>query len=69
MHTLGETFDSPDAFSSKAKQQPDRDTDNGWRSVLVGNVVLEDVRYAYLKGKREAFKVSFAQSYFSSRVL
>uniref|UniRef100_A0A7S3QN35 RAMA domain-containing protein n=1 Tax=Dunaliella tertiolecta TaxID=3047 RepID=A0A7S3QN35_DUNTE len=55
----GATFDTPDAFSLRAKQLqlPDRESDNGWRSVLVDGVVLEDVRYSYLKGKRETAKV------------
>ncbi|KAF5836781.1 hypothetical protein DUNSADRAFT_5408 [Dunaliella salina] len=56
----GSTYDSPDAFSLRAKQLqlPDRESDNGWRSVLVDGVVLEDVRYAYLKGKRDSAKAS-----------
>lgn len=50
----GETFSTPDAFATKAKQTqvPDRDTDNGWRSVLVDGTVLEDLRYSYIKGKK-----------------
>jgi len=50
----GATFTTPDAFAARAKQLqlPDRDTDNGWRSVLVDGVVLEDLRYAYIRGKK-----------------
>eukprot|EP00983_Pelagomonas_calceolata_P079081 1154524-Pelagomonas_calceolata.AAC.2 len=64
MPLTGATFDTPDAFSLRAKQLqlPDRESDNGWRSVLVDGVVLEDVRYSYLKGKRETAKSQWSIS-------